>query len=116
MASQQQWFNFLFHTGEVRRARRGGHIPGAVNTPYRAFLAERASPDGETFRVFKDLQGIKEVRVHGLPCVRACVRACVRLDLCFPICVFRGVASAGDVSAACNCRGVGGIGGGEGGS
>eukprot|EP00903_Cladosiphon_okamuranus_P010561 g9987.t1 len=48
-------------TGEVRRASRGGHIPGAVNTPYRAFLAERASPDGETFRVFKDLDGIKEV-------------------------------------------------------
>eukprot|EP00752_Nemacystus_decipiens_P003376 g3123.t1 len=47
-------------TGEVRRANRGGHIPGAVNTPYRAFLTESASPDGETFRVFKDING--EVR------------------------------------------------------
>ncbi|CAM9933902.1 unnamed protein product, partial [Hapterophycus canaliculatus] len=49
-------------TGEVRRARRGGRIPGAVNTPYRAFLSEgTAGPDGEVYRVFKDLAGIKEV-------------------------------------------------------
>ncbi|CAB1107905.1 unnamed protein product [Ectocarpus sp. CCAP 1310/34] len=48
------------YTGEVRRARLGGHIPGAVNTPYRSFLAEGTGPDG-SFRVFKDLEGITEV-------------------------------------------------------
>ncbi|CAN0555369.1 unnamed protein product [Ectocarpus sp. 12 AP-2014] len=47
-------------TGEVRRARLGGHIPGAVNTPYRSFLAEGTGSDG-SFRVFKDLEGITEV-------------------------------------------------------
>lgn len=47
--------------GEVRRARLGGHIPGAVNTPYRSFLAEGTGPDG-SFRVFKNLEGITEVK------------------------------------------------------
>ncbi|CAM9286159.1 unnamed protein product, partial [Pylaiella littoralis] len=47
-------------SGQLRRARRGGRIPGAVNTPYRSFLAEGEGPDGK-FRVFKDLEGIKQV-------------------------------------------------------
>jgi len=59
-------------SGEVRRARRGGHIPGAVNTPYRAFLAEGAGPDG-SFRVFKDLEGIKEVGNVYVSRLRPCV-------------------------------------------
>ncbi|CAM9922641.1 unnamed protein product [Ascophyllum nodosum] len=47
-------------TGEVRRARRGGHIPGAVNTPYREFLAEESAPEG-SYRVFKGLADIEKV-------------------------------------------------------
>ena len=52
--------------GEVRRARRGGHIPGAVNTPYRGFLAEGSGPDGD-YRVFKGLDDIKKVGVSRFP-------------------------------------------------
>ena len=52
----------------MRRARRGGHIPGAVNTPYRAFLAEGTGADG-SFRVFKNLEGIKEVGVSLFPAI-----------------------------------------------
>lgn len=44
----------------MRRARRGGHIPGAVNTPYRDFLVEGSGPDGD-YIIFKGLDGIKKV-------------------------------------------------------
>ena len=65
-------FHVFSVSGEVRRARRGGHVPGAVNTPYRAFLAEGTGADG-SFRVFKNLEGIKEVGVY-----------CVSRALCPP--------------------------------
>ncbi|KAG5189876.1 thiosulfate sulfurtransferase [Tribonema minus] len=45
------------YTGEVRRAQRGGHIPGALNTPYKAFLQGGQGP----YKTLKPLAGLREV-------------------------------------------------------
>eukprot|EP00953_Heterococcus_sp_UTEX-ZZ885_P031551 16545-Heterococcus_DN1.PRE.2 len=44
-----------------RRAKRGGHIPGAVNTPYKSFLRSEQSSDGTSHKVFKGRADMKEV-------------------------------------------------------
>ncbi|CAM9639914.1 unnamed protein product [Ectocarpus fasciculatus] len=95
------------YTGEVRRARLGGHIPGAVNTPYRSFLAEGTGPDG-SFRVFKGLEGITEVfesaavdtSPSAAPIIAYCnggVASTVALFLLFQLRELRG---SGDGAAA----------------
>lgn len=57
------FFDRSCFAGEVKRARLGGHIPGAANTPYRDFLTEEAGADG-TYRVFKGLDGVRKVGLY----------------------------------------------------
>jgi len=57
------------YTGEESHARRGGHIPGAINVPYRSLLAD----DG-TFLPPADLRGLLEG--YGVDLSRQAVAYC----------------------------------------
>ena len=70
------------YKGEVRRAKRGGHIPGAISVPYKSLLATH-EVNGKPYKTFQEPEKLRGILEKA------------GVDLSSPACVYcnGGVAS-----------------------